>query len=79
MIFLATAWSESAKDGLARPAPKSLRKKTRRRPGRPTEQDTTDPEVLEKQGRWFGEAADAGIVLNAARHSKLQNKTARPA
>ena len=26
-----------------------------------------------KQGHWFGEAADAGIVLNAARHSKLQN------
>jgi hypothetical protein len=49
MIFLATAWSESAKDGLARPAPKSLRKKTGRWPGRPTEQDTTDPEVLESR------------------------------
>ena len=74
MTFPATAGSESAKDGLARPAPKSLRKKTGRRPGRPTEQDAIDPEVLEKQGHWFREAADAGIVLNAARRSKLQKK-----
>jgi transposase len=35
---------------------------------------TIDPEILEKQCRWFREAADAGIVLNAARHSKLQKK-----
>lgn len=35
---------------------------------------TIDPEILEKQGRWFREAADAGIVLNAARRSKLQRK-----
>ena len=35
---------------------------------------TIDPEILEKQGRWFREAADAGIVLNAARRSKLQKK-----
>ena len=34
----------------------------------------TGPEILEKQCRWFREAADAGIVLNAARHSKLQKK-----
>lgn len=33
-----------------------------------------DPEILEKQARWFREAADAGIVLNAARRSKLQKK-----
>ena len=33
-----------------------------------------DPEILYKQCRWFREAADAGIVLNAARRSKLQKK-----
>ena len=33
-----------------------------------------DPEILEKHCRWFREAADAGIVLNAARRSKLQTK-----
>ena len=33
-----------------------------------------DPEILDKQSRWFREAADAGIVLNAARRSKLQSK-----
>ena len=33
-----------------------------------------DAEVLEKQCRWFREAADAGIVLNAARRSKPQRK-----
>jgi transposase len=33
-----------------------------------------DPEILEKHCRWFREAADAGIVLNAARRSKLQKK-----
>jgi hypothetical protein len=33
-----------------------------------------DPEIPEKQSRWFREAADAGIVLNAARCSKLQKK-----
>jgi transposase len=33
-----------------------------------------DPEILEKQSRWFREAADAGIVLNAARRSTLQEK-----
>ena len=36
--------------------------------------DAIDPEVLEKHGRWFRDAADAGIVLNAARRSKLQKK-----
>jgi transposase len=35
---------------------------------------TIDPEILDKQCRWFREAADAGIVLNAARRSKLQKK-----
>ena len=34
----------------------------------------TDPEILQKQSRWYREAADAGIVLNAARRSKLQKK-----
>jgi transposase len=33
-----------------------------------------DPEILQKQGRWFREAADAGIALNAARRSKLHRK-----
>jgi transposase len=33
-----------------------------------------DAEILEKQSRWFREAADTGIVLNAARLSKLQKK-----
>jgi transposase len=41
---------------------------------RETGRGTIDPEILEKQCRWFREAADAGIVLNAARHSKLQKK-----
>ena len=36
--------------------------------------DAIDAEVLEKHGRWFRDAADAGIVLNAARRSKLQRK-----
>lgn len=35
---------------------------------------TTDPGILDKQSRWYREAADAGIVLNAARRSKLQKK-----
>jgi transposase len=35
---------------------------------------TIDPEILEKQGRWFREAARAGIALNAARRGKLQCK-----
>jgi hypothetical protein len=36
--------------------------------------DVIDAEVLEKHGRWFRDAADAGAVLNAARRSKLQKK-----
>jgi transposase len=32
------------------------------------------PEIMDKQSRWFREAADAGIVLNAARRSKLHIK-----
>jgi len=36
--------------------------------------DAIDAEALEKHGRWFRHAADAGIVLNAARRSKLQTK-----
>ena len=33
-----------------------------------------DPEILDKQSRCYREAADAGIVLNAARRGKLQKK-----
>lgn len=36
--------------------------------------DAADPEILDKQCRWFREAADAGIVLNAARRTGLQKK-----
>ena len=36
--------------------------------------DAIDAEILDKHGRWFRDAADAGIVLNAARGSKLQRK-----
>jgi transposase len=36
--------------------------------------DVIDAEVLDKHGRWFRDAAGAGIVLNAARRSKLQRK-----
>jgi transposase len=36
--------------------------------------DVTDAEVLAKHDRWFRDAADAGIVLNSARCSKLQKK-----
>jgi transposase len=36
--------------------------------------DAIDAEILDKQCRWFREAADAGIVLNAARRGKLQRK-----
>jgi hypothetical protein len=122
-------------DGLDKPAPRSLRKKSGRKPGRPKGQpgvtmqltgnpdhvvrheppacrrcgaglagaavtgverrqaidallelkkaadaardaghDAIDAEILEKQCRWFRDAADAGIVLNAARHGKLQRK-----
>jgi transposase len=37
-------------------------------------QAAIDPETLEKHGRWFRDAADAGIALNAARRSKLRKK-----
>jgi transposase len=36
--------------------------------------DVIDAEVLDKHGRWFRDAADAGIVLNAARRSQLRRK-----
>ena len=36
--------------------------------------DAIGAEALEKHGRWFRGAADAGIVLNAARRGKLQRK-----
>jgi transposase len=37
-------------------------------------QDVIDAETLGKQARWFREAAEAGIVLNAARRGQLQRK-----
>jgi transposase len=36
--------------------------------------DAIDPETLGRQSRWFREAAKAGVILNAARRSKLQKK-----
>jgi transposase len=36
--------------------------------------DAIDAEVLDKHDRWFRDAADAGIVINDARRSKLQKK-----
>jgi transposase len=33
-----------------------------------------DPQILDKQSRWFREAARAGIALNAARRGRLQCK-----
>ena len=37
-------------------------------------QDAINAAVLDKHGRWFRDAAGAGIVLNAARRGKLQKK-----
>ena len=37
-------------------------------------QDAINGEVLDKHGRWFRDAADAGIAINAARRGKLQKK-----
>ena len=37
-------------------------------------QAAIDPDILEKHGRWFRNAAGAGTALNAARRSKLQKK-----
>ena len=36
--------------------------------------EAIDADVLDKHDRWFRDAADAGIVLNAARCGKLQKK-----
>jgi transposase len=33
-----------------------------------------DPELLDKQSRWFRQAAEAGIAINAALRSKLQRQ-----
>jgi transposase len=41
---------------------------------REAETSAIDPEILAKQSWWFREAADAGILLNAPRRSKLQKK-----
>ncbi len=46
----------------------------RARAARDAGHDAIDAETLEKQCRWFREAADAGIVLDAARRGKLQKK-----
>ena len=37
-------------------------------------QAAIDPEILEKHGGWFRDAAGAGTALNAARRTKLQKK-----
>ncbi len=36
--------------------------------------DAIDPEIADKQSRWFREAARAGIALNTTRRGKLQRK-----
>jgi transposase len=36
--------------------------------------DAIDADVLDKHGRWFRDAADAGIAISAARRGKLQKK-----
>jgi transposase len=41
--------------------------------------DGADGEILDKHGRWFRDAADAGIAINAARRGKLQKKRHAPA
>ena len=60
-------WAQQAIDAL-------LELKEAADAARETGRCAIDPEILDKQSRWFREAADAGIVLNAARHSKLQKK-----
>ena len=36
--------------------------------------DATGAEALLKRSRWFRDAADAGIAINAGRRGKLQKK-----
>ena len=43
-------------------------------PPAPPARTPSTPKLLDKHARWFTEAADTGIALNAARRSKLQNK-----
>jgi hypothetical protein len=60
-------WAQQAIDAL-------LAQKEAAGTARDAGRGTIDPEILEKQCRWFREAADAGIVLNTVRRSKLQKK-----
>jgi len=60
-------WAQQAIDAL-------LELKEATRAARDAGCGAIDPEILDKQSRWFREAADAGIVLNAARRGKLQKK-----
>jgi len=60
-------WAEQATDAL-------LALKEAADAARAAGQAAVDPEILEKHGRWFRDAADAGIALSAARRSKLQKK-----
>jgi len=60
-------WAEQATDAL-------LALKDAADAARAAGQAAIDPEILEKQCGWFRDAAAAGVVLNAARRSKLQKK-----
>jgi transposase len=60
-------WAEQAIDAL-------LALKEAADGARAAGQAAIDPDTLEKHGRWFRDAAGAGIALNAARRSKLQKK-----
>jgi transposase len=60
-------WAEQAIDAL-------LALKEAADAARAAGQAAIDPKILEKHGRWFRDAAGAGIALNAARRTKLQKK-----
>jgi transposase len=60
-------WAEQAIDAL-------LALKEAAAAARTAGRDAIDPEVLSEQGRYYRDAAATGIVLNAARKSKLQQK-----
>lgn len=45
---------------------------------RATGHEAIDAEVLGKHGRWFRDAADAGVAINAARPGQAPEKAARP-
>ncbi len=60
-------WARQAAGALTEPTQAPGRRPRRRH-------HAIDAEVLEKHGRWFRDAADEGIALNAARRSALQKK-----